>query len=136
MSDQDDVLAANAAYYEAFANADFEKMSRIWADQDVTCVHPGWPALVGRPAILQSYRNIFGNPNQERIETHDAMAMVFVDEGRVICLELIGDGAHALAATNWFRRVGGVWRMIHHQASPIAVTASEPAPQPRARRLN
>jgi len=136
MSDQDDILAANAAYYEAFANADFEKMSRIWADQDVTCVHPGWPALVGRPAILQSYRNIFGNPNQERIEAHDAVATVFGDEGRVICLELIGDGAHALAATNWFRCVGGVWRMIHHQASPIAVTTSERAPQPRGRRLN
>jgi ketosteroid isomerase-like protein len=136
MSEQDDILAANAAYYEAFASADFEKMSRIWADQDVTCVHPGWPALVSRPAILQSYRNIFGNPNQERIEPHNAMAMVFGDEGRVICVELIGGTAHALAATNWFRRVRGAWRMIHHQASPIAVTAGEMVPQPSGQRLN
>jgi ketosteroid isomerase-like protein len=132
---QDDILAANAAYYEAFASADFEKMSRIWAEEDVTCVHPGWPALVGRPAILKSYRNILGNPNQERIEQHNAMAMVFGDEGRVICIELIGN-AHALAATNWFRRVGGAWRMIHHQASPIAVTASEIVPKPSVQRLN
>jgi len=27
MSEQDDILAANAAYYEAFASADFGKMS-------------------------------------------------------------------------------------------------------------
>lgn len=135
MSEQHDILAANTAYYEAFASADAEKMSRIWADQDVTCVHPGWPALVGRPAILQSYRNIFGNPNQERVEPHNAMAMVFGDEGRVICIELIGN-AHALAATNWFRRVTGVWRMIHHQASLISMTASMTVPKPSAQRLN
>jgi ketosteroid isomerase-like protein len=135
MSEQDDILAANAAYYEAFASADAERMSRIWADQDVTCVHPGWPALVGRPAILKSYRNIFGNPNQERVEPHNPTAMVFGDEGRVICIELIGN-AHALAATNWFRRVGRAWRMIHHQASPIAVTASEILPKPSTKTLN
>ena len=123
MSEQDDILAANAAYYEAFASADAEKMSRIWADQDVTCVHPGWPALVGRPAILQSYRNIFGNPNQERVEPHNAMAMVFGDEGRVICIELIGD-AHALAATNWFRRVSeGLAR-----CSSVTLPAIQPRP--------
>jgi hypothetical protein len=39
MSQQDDILAANAAYYEAFASADFGKMSHIWADDEVTCVH-------------------------------------------------------------------------------------------------
>jgi hypothetical protein len=64
------------------------------------------------------------------------MAMVFGDEGRVICIELIGGTAHALAATNWFRRVRDVWRMIHHQASPIAMTASEIVPKPSAQRLN
>jgi hypothetical protein len=46
-SEQDDILAANAAYYEAFASADFGKMSHIWADDEVTCVHRGWPVLIG-----------------------------------------------------------------------------------------
>jgi hypothetical protein len=49
---------------------------------------------------------------------------------------LIGGAAHALAATNWFRRVRGVWRMIHHQASPIAVTTGEIVSKPSAQRLN
>ncbi|HML06777.1 MAG TPA: nuclear transport factor 2 family protein [Xanthobacteraceae bacterium] len=137
MSEEDAVLAANAAYYQAFASADFGEMSRIWADEDVTCVHPGWPALIGRRAILESYRKIFGNPNQDRVEPHNAMAMVRGDEGRVICLELIGGDALALAATNWFRRVNEAWRMIHHQASPIAATLEVTAPQPPpGRRLN
>ena len=136
MSQQDDILAANAAYYEAFASADFGKMRHIWADDEVTCVHPGWPVLIGRSAILKSYRNILGNPNQDRIEPHNAMAIVRGDEGRVICVELIGGNALALAATNWFRRVDGAWRMIHHQASPIAGAVGVTAPQPQGRRLN
>ena len=136
MSDEDDILAANAAFYGAFASADFAQMSRIWADDDVTCVHPGWPALIGRRAILDSYRNILGNPNQDHIEPRDATAMVCGDEGRVICVEWIGAEAFALAATNWFRRIDGAWRMIHHQASPIAATVEQVAPQPAGRRLN
>src|SRR5882672_11023700 len=46
-------------------------------------------------------------------------ANVAGDEGRVLCVEMV-EGA-ALAATNWYRRVEGAWRMIHHQASPIAM---------------
>jgi hypothetical protein len=80
---------------------------------------------------LESYRNILSNPNQDRIEPHNAMAMVRGDEGRVICVELIGGNALALAATNWFRRVDGAWRMIHHQASPIAAAVGVAAPQPQ-----
>ncbi|MGD0023987.1 MAG: nuclear transport factor 2 family protein [Xanthobacteraceae bacterium] len=136
MSEEDDILAANAAYYHAFRNADFAQMSRIWAEDDVSCVHPGWPVLIGRRAILESYRNILGNPNRDRIEPRNARAMVYGDEGRVICVEWIGGTAFALAATNWFRRIDGAWRMIHHQASPIAAAVEEAAPQPAGRRLN
>ena len=49
MSDETAILAANAAYYGAFAAADIAAMSRVWADDNVSCIHPGWPALVGRP---------------------------------------------------------------------------------------
>jgi len=67
----------------------------------------GVPALVGRPAILQSYRDIFGNPNQERIEPHNTMAIVSGDEGRVICIELIGGTVNVLAAGSFgFRERG------------------------------
>ena len=134
MSDEAAILAANAAYYRAFANADFAAMSRVWADDDVSCIHPGWPALIGRPAILESYRGIMRNPNQERIEPRNETVMSAGDEARVFCVEFVGGAA--LAATNMFRRVEGAWRMIHHQASPIAALVEEPVPQPSSRRLN
>lgn len=126
MSDERDLLAANAAYYRAFATRDAVAMGRIWADEGVSCVHPGWPVLIGREAILDSYRNILRNPGQEPIEHRHATAMVSGGDGRVLCVEIVG--GMALAATNWFRRIDGAWRMIHHQASPIAVAVEEPPP--------
>ena len=136
MSDNDAILAANAAYYRAFSTGDIAAMSRIWADDGVSCVHPGWTPLVGRAAVINSYRNILMSPSRVRIVHREDTAIVSGDEGRVLCIEIV-EGTALLAATNCCRRVGGAWRMVHHQASPIAVQAedSEPPP-PRGQRLN
>ena len=134
MSEQTEVLAANAAYYDAFASADFAAMSRIWADDNVSCIHPGWPVLIGRQPILDSYREILRNPNQDRIEPRNETVMVEGDKARVFCVEFVGGAA--LATTNLFSRVNGAWKMTHHQASPIAALVEEVASQPSSRRLN
>ena len=134
MSDEADILAANTAYYRAFASADFAAMSRIWADDNVSCIHPGWPVLLGRQAILESYREILRSPNQERIEPRNETVIAAGEEARVICVEFVGGAA--LAATNMFKRVAGAWRMTHHQAGPIAALVEEAGSQPSSRRLN
>ena len=134
MSDDDDILAANAAYYRAFTDGDFAAMSRIWANDNVSCIHPGWPVIIGRQEILESYREILRNPDQERIDPRNETVLAAGDEARVICVEFVGGAA--LAATNLFRRTGGVWRMTHHQASPIAALVEEAVSQPPSRRLN
>jgi SnoaL-like domain len=36
MAEDDDILRANAAYYRAFATADFTAMSHIWAKEQVS----------------------------------------------------------------------------------------------------
>ena len=44
-----EVLAANAAFYEAFDQRDMDAMERLWANQvPVCCIHPGWGPLFGR----------------------------------------------------------------------------------------
>jgi ketosteroid isomerase-like protein len=134
MSDETAILAANAAYYRAFTTADFAAMTRIWADDKVSCIHPGWPVLIGRQAILESYHEILRNPNQERIEPRNETVMAAGEEARVFCVEFVGGAA--LAATNMFKRIDGAWRMTHHQASPIAALVEEVASQPSSRRLN
>lgn len=132
MSAADDILNANDRYYRAFEAGDYAAMSDLWAEDGVSCIHPGWPVLIGRQAILDSYRAILSNPNQEPVIRHSDTALVSDMDGRVFCVEIVGDGA--LAATNWFRRVSGIWRMVHHQASPLA-TAESLAPA-QSSRLN
>jgi len=135
MSDEDAILAANAAYYRAFSTGDFATMSRIWAEDGVSCVHPGWMPLVGRASVVESYCAILTGPSRVRIAHRDDTAIVTGDEGRVLCIEIL-EGTALLAATNVYRRVGGAWRMVHHQASPIAMPAEESEPPPRGQRLN
>ncbi len=134
MAEHDDILETNAAYYRAFATADFAAMSRLWAQDQVSCVHPGWPVLIGRAAVLKSWQGILGNPGSESIAFHEATAIISGNEGRVLCIEVLGQ--MAFAASNWFRRIDGVWRMIHHHASPIALTPVGGEDEERPARLN
>jgi hypothetical protein len=56
-----ELLAANAAFYAAFNAGDEAGMGRLWAHGDgVACLHPGWPVLVGRDAVLESWRRVGG----------------------------------------------------------------------------
>jgi ketosteroid isomerase-like protein len=119
--DEDSLLAANAAYYRAFAERDLAAMERLWADQGVTCVHPGWPALVGRAPVIGSYRDIFRNPSQGDVRARDEKILIDGEGGRVFCVEEVGGAL--LLATNWFRAAVGRWRLIHHQASPLVQPA-------------
>ncbi len=117
MSDHDALLAANADYYRAFAAGDAQAMARVWAEEGVSCAHPGWPILVGRKAVLESWRRILGAAGGFEIEFLLVDVLPGGEDGRVVGVEMVG-GAE-LAVTNWFRRIDGVWLMIHHQAAPI-----------------
>lgn len=134
MSDDAALQAANAAYYRAFASDDFSTMSRLWADDAISCVHPGWAPLLGREAVLESYRAIMKNPDRHRVEHGSGRAIVAGGEGRVLCIEFV-DGI-ALAATNCFRRIDGAWRMVHHQASLIAGPVETDNPPVSSKRFN
>lgn len=124
MSDASAILAANAAFYAAFAAGDFAALAAIWAEQEtISCIHPGWPAIVGRTAVIGSWREILNNPARPQIVCAEPYAIVDGDHGRVICIELV-DGA-PLAATNSFRLVQGAWRLVHHQSSPLAQFVAE-----------
>ena len=115
MTGEVEILAANAAYYRAFRMGDDALMGRVWHDGAITCVHPGWPPIHGRAAVLASYRGIMSNPNQPDVAAQDEQVFVTGDVARVICVEAVS-GAR-LIATNLFLRSGEAWRMIHHQAS-------------------
>lgn len=121
MSDAEAVLEANAAFYRAMLTGDFAAMLGIWAEDDtISCIHPGWPAIVGRDAVLGSWSDIFQGQRSIPVVCHEPHIIQTGDEARVLCIEVV-QGV-ALAATNYFRRANGAWRLIHHQSSQIVAT--------------
>ncbi len=117
-NDESAVLAANSAFYAAFAAADIGAMEAIWARHGaVACIHPGWGLLAGREDVIESWGRIFDNAPPDII-CHDARAFLLGDTAYVVCLELMPQGV--LIATNLFVREAGGWRIAHHQAGPTS----------------
>jgi ketosteroid isomerase-like protein len=127
MNDEDEVLAANSAFYAAFGDADAEAMDNVWARRaPVACVHPGWDALIGRDRVMESWRRMFESGGAPPIACSGAVAHLLGDAAYVTCVEKV-PGA-TLVATNFFSREDGRFRLVHHHAGP----ASPPSrPRPR-----
>tara|TARA_R110002167_G_scaffold247296_1_gene452869 strand:- start:1940 stop:2341 length:402 start_codon:yes stop_codon:yes gene_type:complete len=124
MSDREAILFANEAFYQAFADRDMDAMEALWAARDdLTCTHPGWPPLIGRRQVLQSWLSILANPESPAVSCHGASAHQAGDVAYVLCYERI-DG-NVLAATNVFVRDGKRWRLMHHQAGPTSGAPEE-----------
>ncbi len=122
------VLFANEAFYAAFTTRDLEAMEKVWSEREnITCIHPGWTALLGREAVMESWRAILTNPQSPQVAISGAAAMLLLGEvAYVVCYEHLTDAV--LAATNIFVREDGWWRLVHHQAGtspPPAETEPE-----------
>jgi len=113
-----------ARFYEALRRGDLELLMSLWADDDeVVCVHPGGPRLVGAPAIRASFGAIFANgaipvvPEQvRRLEWHGGAVHHLVERIRVATPE--GEQTAWVLATNVFVKTAHGWRMVAHHASP------------------
>jgi ketosteroid isomerase-like protein len=124
---EDDVLAANAAFYAAFASRDLDAMERVWAETaPVACIHPGWHALDGRAAVMASWRGILRGPGAPEITCASAVARVLGETAFVVCTEDLPGGQ--LAATNVFVRENAAWKLVHHHAGPVADDDDEERP--------
>lgn len=111
------ILAANRAFYEAFAANDERAMAAIWSSGDCACTHPGRPVLVGRDRVMRSWREILdaGAPS---IRVEEARPLVLSrDVAMVVCVERLGQVA--LAATNVFVLERGTWKIAHHHAGQM-----------------
>jgi ketosteroid isomerase-like protein len=118
------LLAANQAFYDAHESRDLAAMADIWhSDDRVVCVHPGWPILRGRQAVMESWRRIFDGPGRSQfiltgltVEFAGDVAWVSLEENLIDRTD-----THAVAATNVYLREGGVWKLVVHHASPVAL---------------
>ena len=118
MTDVDAVLSQNLEFYRAFSTRNISGMERLWARQaPVSCVHPGWPLITGREEVMRSWRTILHNPSAPAVLCYEEHATIYGETALVTCEEELESGT--LAASNLFIREGGLWRLVHHQATPI-----------------
>jgi hypothetical protein len=135
MDDSDAVLAANLEFYRAFTTRDADAMEVLWARRaPVACVHPGWPPLTNRVAVLESWRGILSGPASPRIVCYDEQVLVYGETALVICEEELDGGT--LVASNWFVREDGEWRMAHHQAGQLVARRPSSTRRPAPGRMN
>lgn len=120
------LIDANAAFYRAFESLDMDAMEDAWEAGDrLFCVHPGWQALVGREAVMESWRVILANTGKIVFALTQVHGRIAGTVGIVTLYESIdsqvGQGRHqaAAVATNLFRydQREGRWKLFHHHAS-------------------
>jgi ketosteroid isomerase-like protein len=113
-----------AAFYEALQHGDIDKLMACWADDDeIVCIHPGGPRVVGAIAIRATFEAMFSNgsirawPERTR-KTHAAAAAVHHVLERVEVLGPEGPAQAWVIATNVYFKTTQGWRMVAHHASP------------------
>jgi len=113
-----------AQFYEALQRGDLDRLMALWSDDDdIACVHPGGPRLLGAAAIRASFESIFANgaihvvPEKVRRVTSLASAVHSVLERVQV---MAPDGPHSawVIATNVYLKGAQGWRLVAHHASP------------------
>lgn len=113
------------AFYEALERADLDLMMSVWSeDEEVVCVHPGGPRLVGYQQIYAAWQRIFqkGSQLEVRLSQQVAVNTPFAVISTLIeQIQVRGmDAATApVACTNIFVRGAQGWRLVAHHASPV-----------------
>lgn len=119
----DELVAANAAFYAAFEQRDLDAMSEVWLHEDhVVCTHPGWASLHGWAAVAASWFALFQGDGSMQFILTKVTATVRGDLGWVTVDENLISGAQAqtVAAVNLFERHDGRWKLVLHVGSGIA----------------
>ncbi len=123
MVDSDAVLQANETFYAAFAAADMEAMSAVWArDEPVAVIHPGTLPLTGLEPVLQSWREILAPASAVDIVCVEPQVQIHGDVAVVLCQERVN--GHLLAASNAYQRTAEGWFLVLHQAGAVATVVA------------
>jgi ketosteroid isomerase-like protein len=111
-------------FYEALQRGDIEQLMSIWSDDDdVACVHPGGPRVVGHGAVRASFDAIFASgsipvrPQQVRRVGNAGCSVHHVLE-RVDVATAEGLQTAWVLATNVYLKTPQGWRLVLHHASP------------------
>jgi len=111
-------------FYEALQRGDIERLMAVWSDdEDISCVHPGGPRVVGAGAIRAAFDAMFANGSIDarpekvrRLQTHSCAVHSVLEQVRVMTAE--GPQLAWVVATNVYVKGAQGWRLVAHHASP------------------
>ncbi|EFL15922.1 MULTISPECIES: nuclear transport factor 2 family protein [Streptomyces] len=137
-TDIEAVEEANTAFYAAMEQGDFDTLSALWLEDEISCVHPGWPVLSGRGEVLRSYALIMSHTEYIQFFLTDTKVALIGDTALVTCTENILSGGPSpeagelgplvgqlVVATNVFRRTPEGWRLWSHHGSPVLTDSDD-----------
>lgn len=123
------------AFYEALERNDLDAMMAVWSEDDeIVCIHPGGPRIVGYALVREAWSRVFAGGSRLKVQLL-ALATVHGPFSAVHSLiEQIGvvgqkQLAAPVAATNVYVRGALGWRMIVHHTSPVPPSSIGDAPQ-------
>ncbi len=113
-----------AAFYEAIGRADVDAVMALWSDdEDIVCVHPGAPRLVGHAAIRAAWESIFeqGGVHIRPVQLHVTQNMLtsvhnIIEE---VQRPLSRQQEIHIIATNVYIKTPRGWRLATHHASVV-----------------
>lgn len=111
-------------FYEALQRGDIERLMAVWSDdEEISCVHPGGPRVVGAGAIRSAFDSMFANGTIDarpekvrRVQTHSCAVHSVLEQVRVMTEE--GPQSAWVVATNVYVKGAQGWRLVAHHASP------------------
>ena len=111
-------------FYEALQHGDIDRLMAVWSDDDeISCVHPGGPRVVGAVAIRSVFEAIFANgavnaqPEKvRRLQAHACAVHSVLEHIRILTTE--GPQSAWVVATNVYVQTAQGWRLVSHHASP------------------
>ncbi len=125
---------AATAFYRAFEAKDIDAMMAAWAeDEDIVCVHPGGPRLVGFDAVRVGWEQIFAGETKLLFRLEELVVLETVGMALQSAIEqvTVGDDPAprgTAIASNVFLRTPSGWRIALHHASPApTMTIASPA---------
>ena len=125
---------AALAFYQAFEARDVDAMMAAWAeDEDIVCVHPGGPRLVGYDAVRAGWEQLFASDTKLSFKLDEIVVIETVGLALQSAIEHVSVGEEpkprgAAIATNVFLRTPSGWRLVvHHASAAPAVAVVTPA---------
>lgn len=112
-----------SAFYEALQRGDIDLLMSCWAEEDdIVCVHPGGPRLLGAGAIRAAFEGMFANGavRARPVHVHRVVALTSAVHSVAEQVEvMLPDGLHqaVVLATNVYHKTPEGWRMVAHHAS-------------------